>query len=134
VVLYLTPNDVLGINEQFVGSGQLRDYGLLDAAVTRPQASAFGQDAYPTIHEKAAALLHGLARNHPFVTGNKRTAWTATAMFYTHNGYDVVAEAGDVISLTNDVGEGLLDVVQIATTLRNWARPFPVRDNWMDAY
>ncbi|KXW59659.1 hypothetical protein MPHL43070_26030, partial [Mycolicibacterium phlei DSM 43070] len=54
MVLYLTPNDVLGINEQFVGSGQLRDYGLLDAAVTRPQASAFGQDAYPTIHEKAA--------------------------------------------------------------------------------
>lgn len=63
----------------------------------RPQVSAFGEDAFPTIHEKAAALLHGLARNHPFLTGNKRTAWTAMAMFYLVNGYNLPVEAGDVI-------------------------------------
>ena len=56
---------------------QLRDFGILDGAVMRPQASAFGEDAFPSIHEKAAALLHSLARNHPFVTANKRPAWTA---------------------------------------------------------
>ena len=62
------------LNERFVGPDMLRDFGMLDSAVMRPQASAFGDDAYPTIHEKATALLHGLARNHPFVDGNKRTA------------------------------------------------------------
>ncbi|WP_155769446.1 Fic family protein [Mycobacterium asiaticum] len=49
--------------------------GLLESAVLRPQATTFGDDAYPTTHEKAAALLHSLTRNHPFVDGNKRTAW-----------------------------------------------------------
>lgn len=131
MVTYLTANDVLEINVRFVGPDQLRDFGALDGAVMRPQASAFCEDAFPTIHEKAAALLHGLARNHPFVTGNKRTAWTATALFYTLNGYDALAEGGDVVALTNDVGEGLLDVLEIAATLKDWAQPFQVPDDWM---
>lgn len=78
MTLYLSAADVLRFNERFVGPDGLRDFGLLDAAVTRPQVSAFGEDAFPTVHEKASALLHGLARNHPFVDGNKRTAWSAT--------------------------------------------------------
>jgi death-on-curing protein len=78
LITYLTSDDVLGINEKFAGTDQLRDFGLLDSAVTRPQMSAFGEDAFSTIHEKAAALLHGLSRNHPFITANKRTSWTAT--------------------------------------------------------
>lgn len=131
MVTYLTAGDVLDVNQRFVGPDQLRDFGLLDAAVLRPQTSAFGDDAFPTIHEKAAALLHGLARNHPFVTGNKRTAWTATAMFYSVNGFDVDVEAGDLIGLTNDVAEGLLGVQDIALTLKDWAQPFPVPDDWM---
>jgi death-on-curing protein len=131
VITYLTADEVLQINENFVGPDQLRDFGLLDAAVMRPQASAFGEDAFPTIHEKASAFLHGLARNHPFVTANKRTAWTATAMFYAVNGYDVESEAGDTIGLTNDVAEGQLGVQDIAAILKDWARPFPVPDDWM---
>jgi len=75
----LNCDNVEMLNERLVGPDMLRDFGLLDSAVMRPQASAFGDDAYPTIHEKAAALLHGLARNHPFVDGNKRTAWAATS-------------------------------------------------------
>ncbi|MDZ7883599.1 MAG: type II toxin-antitoxin system death-on-curing family toxin [Mycobacterium sp.] len=85
------------INERFVGPDQVRDFGLVDGAVMRPQASAFGEDAFPTIHEKAAALLHGLARNHPFVTANKRTAWAATALFYMVNGHTRPQSAGNVI-------------------------------------
>jgi death on curing protein len=131
LITYLTADDVLGVNVSFVGPGQLRDFGLLDGAVMRPQASAFGEDAFPTIHEKAAAFLHGLARNHPFVTANKRTAWTATAMFYTVNGYDVESEAGDTIGLTNDAAEGQLGVQDIAAILKAWAKPLPVPDNWM---
>jgi len=131
VITYLTADDVLRINESFAGPGQLRDFGLLDGAVLRPQTSAFGEDAFPTIHEKAAAFLHGLARNHPFVTANKRTAWTATAMFYTVNGYDVHSEAGDTVGLTNDVAEGQLGVQDIAFILKAWAQPLPISDDWM---
>lgn len=131
MITYLTADDVLQINEYYAGPDQLRDFGLLDAAVMRPQASAFAQDAFPTIHEKAAALLHSLARNHPFVTANKRTAWTATAQFYAVNGYDLHSEAGDTIGLTNDVAEGLFGVLDIAAILKSWAQPLPVPDNWM---
>lgn len=131
MITYLTADDVLRINERFVGPDQLRDFGLVDGAVMRPQMSAFGEDAFPTIHEKAAALLHGLARNHPFVTGNKRTAWTAMAMFYMVNGYNLPVEALDVIGLTTDAAEGQIGVQDIAATLKDWAQPFPANDDWM---
>jgi prophage maintenance system killer protein len=54
---YLNTEDIRAFNERFVGPGQLRDFGLLDSATTRPQATVLGEDAYPTIHEKAAAML-----------------------------------------------------------------------------
>lgn len=120
------------INERLCGPDHLRDFGTLDSAVHRPQSSAFGEDAFPTIHEKAAALLHALARNHPFVTANKRTAWTATAMFYMVNGYNMPAEAGEVIGLTTDAAEGLQGVADIAATLKSWAQPFDTSDNQID--
>lgn len=132
MIIYITSSDVQTINERLCGPDQLRDFGLLDAAVVRPQHSAFGEDAYPTVHEKAAALLHGLARNHPFVTGNKRTAWMATAMFYMVNGHNLNAEAGTVVGLTVDAAEGLLGVAEIAATLKEWAQPFDTTDVWIE--
>ncbi|MDW5610003.1 MULTISPECIES: type II toxin-antitoxin system death-on-curing family toxin [Mycolicibacterium] len=131
-MIYLVADDVALINRRFVGPDQLRDFGLLDAAVTRPQMSAFGDDAFPSIHEKAAALLHGIARTHPFANGNKRTAWTATAMFYMVNGYNLHAEAGDIIGLTVDVAEGLIGVQDIAAVLKAWAQEFDAPDDWIE--
>lgn len=133
MTVYLTSDDVLNINHRFIGPGQLREFGLLDAAVTRPQMSAFGNDAFPTIHEKAAALLHGLARNHPFITGNKRTAWTATAMFYMLNGYNLFAEASEIVGLTVDAAEGQIGVQDIAAILKAWAQEFESPDDWIEA-
>jgi death-on-curing protein len=87
---YLTVEEVLEINAQVMGSRHvLRDRGLLESAVARPQASAFGTDAYPDLAAKAAALLHSLVLNHPFVDGNKRTAVLATLVFLDLNGYVV---------------------------------------------
>lgn len=120
-MIYLTTNDVAGFNERFVGTDMLRDFGLLESAVLRPQSSAFEGDAYPSIHEKAAALLHGLTRNHPFVDGNKRTAWAATSVFYLLNGYSIPVDPGLIVGLVVDVAEGLLDVPTIAATLKDWA-------------
>jgi death-on-curing protein len=81
MTMFVTADDVEMINARFIGPDKLRDFGALDSAVMRPQATAFGEDAYPTIHEKAGAMLHSLARNHPFLDGNKRTAWAATSVF-----------------------------------------------------
>jgi len=87
---YLTAEEVLEINASVMGGRHLlRDRGLLESAIARPQASAFGADAYPDLATKAAALLHSLVLNHPFVDGNKRTAVLATLIFLDLNGYAV---------------------------------------------
>lgn len=130
---WLTADDVQAFNARFVGSDMLRDFGLLESAVLRPQASAFSEDAYPSVHEKAASLLHSLARNHPFVDGNKRTAWAATAVFYEVNGYNVGhIDHGQVVGLVVDAAEGFIDVPNIAATLKVWAQPFPTPAEWID--
>jgi death-on-curing protein len=129
---WLTTDDVRDFNQYFVGPDMLRDLGLLESALLRPQATAFGEDAYPTLHEKAAALLYSLTRNHPFVDGNKRTAWAATAVFYQINGYIIFAEDGHIVGLVVDVAEGLLDVPFIASVLKDWTKPVPIPDEWID--
>lgn len=94
----------------------------------RPQTSVFGDDAYPTIHDKAAALLHSLARNHPFVDGNKRTAWAAASTFYRINAYTIHVGDGEVIALMVDIAEGQLDVLNIAAILKSWTTPAEFSD------
>ena len=85
---YLTVKEALEINAEVMGGRHvLRDRGLLESAVARPQASAFGADAYPDLAGKAAALLHSLVLNHAFTDGNKRTAVLATLVFVDLNGY-----------------------------------------------
>lgn len=87
VVYYLTERDVMVVLAATGQQVQLRDYGLLSSAVARPASSAFGEDAYPGPWVKAAALLHSLAQNHPFVDGNKRAAWTGAWTFVEANGW-----------------------------------------------
>ena len=93
---YLTLDDVLASAEAHLGyPAEVGDYGLLQSAVARPQATVFGEDAYPTIHEKAAALLQSLATNHALLDGNKRTAFVATTLFYGLNGHQLPGAAED---------------------------------------
>lgn len=95
---YLTLDDALAAAEAHLGRrAEVSDYGLLESALARPQATVFGDDAYPGIHEKAAALLQSLATNHALVDGNKRTAFVATALFYELNGHRVRAEPEDAL-------------------------------------
>ena len=119
---YLTLEDVVILaNELAGGRAEVRDLGLLDAAVHRPRASLFGADAYPELHGKAAALLHSLARNHALVDGNKRLAWTATTVFYRLNGYALRAPFDDAFSFVLAVAEGKTDVPHMAEQLAAWA-------------
>ena len=81
-MIYLDLDDLLHIAGTVLPSLDVRDIGLLESALARPQASAFGSDAYPELHTKAAALLHSVASNHGLVDGNMRLALAATIAFH----------------------------------------------------
>ncbi|GMA51598.1 death-on-curing protein [Alicyclobacillus contaminans] len=93
MIRYLTEEEIIAINlyviQEFSPSEQsgVRSPELLNSAAFRPQQSAFGKDAYPTIFEKAAALFESLALNHIFYNANKRTAFLALLQFLSYNGY-----------------------------------------------
>jgi death-on-curing protein len=122
-VEYLDLDDLLLIGRDAVGGEVVvRDYGLLESALARPQTFVFGADAYPDLPTKAAALLHSLARNHALVDGNKRLAWAAAAVFLGINGHRVSVGNDEVVELVLAVAAGELDdVVPIAARLREWA-------------
>jgi len=103
---------------------EVRDHGLLESALARPRASAFGEDAYPTIHEKAAALLHSIAKNHALVDGNKRLALAATLAFYGINGLRLTLPNDDAYDFVIAIATGTLDDVSaIAGVLKNGSAP-----------
>ena len=83
---YLDLEDVLSLARTLLGDPPpVREIGLLGSAVARPQTSVFGEDAYPDVFSKAAALLQSIVNNHPLVDGNKRLGWLATAVFLELN-------------------------------------------------
>ncbi|WP_374774215.1 type II toxin-antitoxin system death-on-curing family toxin [Streptomyces sp. NBC_01310] len=100
---------------------ELRAPGLLESAVHRPRARMFGTPAYQDPYEQAAALLHGIATNHPLVDGNKRTAWLAAATFLAVNGVDLAEADQDVAyALVIDVAAGREgEIARIAGRLRS---------------
>ena len=87
MTVYVSFEQVVAIHDAVAGPSGIRDAGMIQSAVGRPQATAFGADAYPAIWEKAAALLQSLACNHGWVDGNKRTAWVVAFTFLTVNGH-----------------------------------------------
>lgn len=120
---YLDLEDLLEIAREAVGRDvEVRDYGLLESALARARASMFGQDAYPDLHLKAAALLHSLARNHALADGNKRLAWTACRTFLAINGRWISAHEDERFDFVIRVATGAMsDLDEIAAQLRNWS-------------
>lgn len=118
-MIYLDLGDLLHIARRALGvEPEVRDHGLLESALGRPQASAFGKDAYPSIHEKAAALLHSLARNHALMDGNKRLALAATIAFYGMNGLRLTFSNDEAYELVIAIATGEIDdASQIAEAL-----------------
>ena len=121
MTVYLELDEVLAIHDALVpAQPQIRDVGAIQSALGRPRATAFGEDAYPTIWGKAAALLHSLACNHGWVDGNKRTAWTASMTFLEVNGHplDPGFNQSEAEDLVVNVAEGRIsDVSEIASEL-----------------
>lgn len=122
---YLDLDDLLAAARAAVGQEpEVRDWGLLEAALARPQATVFGAEAYPTLYKKAAALLHLLARNHALVDGNQRLAFVATCLFVGLNGLHVRVPSDDEgEKFVVAVAAGELDVSDIADVLADWTAP-----------
>lgn len=124
-MIYLRLDDLHKIAERVIGSVVVRDIGLLESALVRPQASHFGVDAYPTPEEKAGALLHSLVGNHALIDGNKRLGLAAMIAFLGMNGrrlamtndaaYDVVMA---VATRELDEVAAIADILRAATEPR----------------
>jgi death on curing protein len=124
-VIFLTLAELLYVAERTLGHDYaVCDYGLLEAAVARPQATVFGQDAYPDLDAKAAALLHSVARSHALIDGNKRLALAAIIAFHGLNGRRLTMTNDAAYDLVIGVAAGDLDSVdEIAVMLRGATRP-----------
>lgn len=119
-VIYLDLQDALAIAD-LLGVAGIRDAGLLDAALHRPSANAFGRDAYLTLPTKAAAMFESLVRNHPLVDGNQRLAWTATIVFLRLNGVSLSRPDDDIAyRFVVDAASGALSFEQIVAVWESW--------------
>jgi len=116
-VEYLDIEDAVALI-RILNVGPIRDVGLLDSAINRPRSSAFGEDAYPTLMLKAAALLHSVTNNHALVDGNKRNGWLCVAVFCDLNGFSVDLTDDEAFHLVWDVASSSIDVPAIAERLR----------------
>lgn len=121
-VEYLDLDDLMAVADVAIGRRpEVRDWGLLEAALARPKASVFGEDAYPGLNGKAAALLHSLVTNHALVDGNKRVGLVAVLLFYGMNGCDLTATEDERVELILAIADGRLsDVEKIAERLAPW--------------
>lgn len=127
---HLTEDDLAALIEAELGGQHVvRDAGLLAAALARPQASAFGEPAYPALTDQAVALLHSLVTSHPLVDGNKRVGLAAALLLLALNGVRLAASDDELFGLTMAVAAGeLRDVAPIAAQLEEWVKPLEEGD------
>jgi death-on-curing protein len=123
-VEFLDLHDVIELARRLLGSPPpIRDVGLLASAVARPQTTIGGDDGYPTIWTKGAALLQSLVNNHALVDGNKRLGWLATAVFLEINDASVAGAANDAVyDFVMAVASSDCDVQRIARRLQQLAQ------------
>ena len=122
---YLSVEDLLEIADSVIAGVAVRDAGLLAAAAARPRTTVFGEEAYPTFEDKAAALLHSLVRNHALIDGNKPLAWSATRVFCILNGRDLSYTVDEAESLMVAAAAGDVDVPAIASWMSHHLRAAP---------
>jgi death-on-curing protein len=123
-VEHLDVEDLVDLARMLLGNPPpIRDMGLLGSAAARPQTTAFGEDAYPDIWTKAAALLQSVVKNHPLIDGNKRLGWLSTAVFLELNGVATQqATNDDVYEFVIGIAAGAGTIEEIAEGLRALAR------------
>lgn len=125
-MIYLILAELLHVADRAIdGEVAVRDHGLLESALARPQATAFGADAYSSLDEKAAALLHSLARNHALVDGNKRLALAGTIAFLGLNGRRLTLTNDEAYDLVMAVAAGdVSDLSEITAQIQAGSQPW----------
>ena len=124
-MIYLTMAELLHVAERTLGEVLVRDHGLLESALARPQTTVFGEVAYPDLEHKAAALLHSLARNHALVDGNQRLSLAGTIAFLGMNGRRLTLTNDEAYDFVIAVATGELDeVTDIAKILTDHSEPW----------
>jgi death-on-curing protein len=103
----------------------VKDPGLLEAALSRPKTTVFGEDAYPTLQMKAAAMMHSIIKNHPMIDGNKRTSWLLMVSFIWINGFQHNMNTETGFELTLGIAESRIDLEAAASIIEKHliARP-----------
>jgi len=118
---YLTAEQVLFLHAMMIsetgGNHGVRDIGMLQSAASRPKATFKGRDLHSDIHLKAAAMMHSLIQNHPFLDGNKRTGIAAAVLFLQLNGYEFNADNREVENFILSVARGEKNLRQISQWL-----------------
>lgn len=122
MTLYVSFEDALRLVRR-LGVGPVVDPGILDSALHRPTSVVFGEEAYPSMADKAAALLESIVRNHPLADGNERLGWLSVVVFCGLNGWEVEAPDDAVYRLVVAVAEGALEWKEIAAELAAMLRP-----------
>jgi death-on-curing protein len=116
VTHYLDLEDAL---QQIAVAGfYVKDLGLLDSALARPRTTLFGEDAYPTLELKAAAMVHSIIKNHAMVDGNKRTSWFMLSSFLYINGYFIEMNADQGMEFTLGIATDKLTLAEAADMIR----------------
>lgn len=125
-VKYLSLEQVLATHKALIkrygGSQGVRDRGLLESAVLRPQASAFAQEAYPDLFEKCAVLGYSIIQNHPFVDGNKRTGFAAMHLILLINSYDLISSSEEEVAMTEDIACRKIHEPEVAIWLKEHSK------------
>ncbi len=101
----------------------IKDAGLLDAALLRPRTRLFGEDAYPTLELKAAAMMHSIVKNHPLMDGNKRSSWFALNAFLLINEYEVDASEDEAFEFILKIATDEVDLPQMAQWIKSHLIP-----------
>jgi death-on-curing protein len=122
IVAYLSVEQILALHvfqtARYGGTGGVRNRHGLESAVARPQATFGGEDLYPDLAEKGAALLHSLVANHPFVDGNKRVGAHALLLFLAANGQQLVVSSAELTEIVLTVARGELEAAALAIWIR----------------
>lgn len=120
--IQLTVEDIYELHREledvFVLSSGVRDKNLLASAVNAPFQTFMGSDLYPFLYDKAAQLCYGIANNHPFTDGNKRTALHSMYVYLIINGFDITASQQEVENLIINVAAGNMTNTELAEWLR----------------
>jgi death-on-curing protein len=121
-IQYLSLEEVIEIGEALIPDFRIRDIGLLESAVHRPATVIYGQEAYPSIEGKIAAMMHSLAANHALIDGNKRLTWSSGRLFAILNNLDFYVGIDEAEGVIISLASGELDAKSLAPIIGKWLK------------